>query len=118
LLQGPTRSANKSAKLVGERRISLLYPWRYDKQKSAKTALSSESVQRIEPARLEEIPEAITDVVAELAAAAAILSSIGEVAAGHLAIVRELRGPGGRSWPTRRGHGACKRTDVVLDKVT
>jgi Fic family protein len=38
--------------------------------KSAKTALNIESVQRIEPARLEEIPEAITDVVAELSAAA------------------------------------------------
>src|SRR6266852_4767620 len=43
-------------------------------RKSAKTALSIESVQRIEPARLEEIPEAITDVVAELSAAAAKLS--------------------------------------------
>ena len=43
-------------------------------RKSAKTTLSIESVQRIEPARLEEIPEAITDVVAELSAAAAKLS--------------------------------------------
>src|SRR4029077_3562201 len=42
--------------------------------KSAKTALNIESVQRIEPARLEEIPEAVTDVVAELSAAAAKLS--------------------------------------------
>jgi Fic family protein len=42
--------------------------------KSAKTALNIESVQRIEPARLEEIPETITDVVAELSAAAAKLS--------------------------------------------
>jgi Fic family protein len=39
--------------------------------KSAKNIL--ESVQRIEPARLEEVPEAISDVVAELAAASAKL---------------------------------------------
>ena len=34
-----------------------------------------ENVQRIEPARLEDIPEAISDVVAELAAASAKLES-------------------------------------------
>jgi Fic family protein len=39
--------------------------------KSAKNTL--ESVQRVEPARLEEVPEAISDVVAELAAASAKL---------------------------------------------
>jgi Fic family protein len=39
--------------------------------KPAKSTL--ESVQRIEPARLEEVPEAISDVVAELAAASAKL---------------------------------------------
>jgi Fic family protein len=42
--------------------------------KSAKTNLI-ESVQRIEPARLEEMPEAISDIVAELAAAAAKLGN-------------------------------------------
>jgi Fic family protein len=42
--------------------------------KSARSASNIESVQRIEPARLEEIPEAITDVLAELSAAAAKLS--------------------------------------------
>jgi Fic family protein len=41
-------------------------------RKSAKTDVI-ESVQRIEPARLEEMPEAISDVVAELAAASANL---------------------------------------------
>ncbi len=33
----------------------------------------AESVQRIEPTRLEEVPEAISDVVAELSAASAKL---------------------------------------------
>ena len=42
-------------------------------KQSAKTASSIESVQRIEPARLEEMPEAIANVVAELSAAAAKL---------------------------------------------
>ena len=42
-------------------------------RKSAKKASGSESVQRIEPARLEEVPQAISDVVAELAAASAKL---------------------------------------------
>src|ERR1700686_998667 len=42
-------------------------------EKSAKKASGIESVQRIEPARLEEVPEAISDVVAELAAASAKL---------------------------------------------
>ena len=42
-------------------------------KQSAKTASSIESVQRIEPARLEEVPEAIANVVAELSAAAAKL---------------------------------------------
>ena len=42
--------------------------------KSAKTTSNIESVQRIEPARLEEASEAITDVVAELSAATAKLS--------------------------------------------
>jgi hypothetical protein len=41
-------------------------------EKSAKSEMI-ESVQRIEPARLEEAPEAISDVVAELAAASAKL---------------------------------------------
>jgi hypothetical protein len=40
--------------------------------KSAKNA-PIESVQRIEPARLDEVPAAISDVVAELAAASAKL---------------------------------------------
>src|SRR6266508_4039003 len=41
-------------------------------EKSAKNS-PGESVQRIEPTRLEEVPEAISDVVAELSAASAKL---------------------------------------------
>jgi len=41
-------------------------------EKSAKTSIP-ESVQRIEPARVEDVPEAISDIVAELAAASAKL---------------------------------------------
>jgi Fic family protein len=45
-----------------------------------------ESVQRIEPARLEDVPEAIADVVAELAAASATLgSALNPRTAGNLA---------------------------------
>src|SRR5579862_2925987 len=44
-----------------------------EREKSAKNASRIESVQRIEPARLEEVSEAISDVVAELAAASAKL---------------------------------------------
>ena len=40
---------------------------------SAKSGALIESVQRIEPARLETVPEAVSDIVAELAAAAALL---------------------------------------------
>jgi Fic family protein len=42
-------------------------------KKSAKNASDIESVQRIEPARLEEIPEAVANLVAELSAATAKL---------------------------------------------
>jgi len=45
-----------------------------EENKSAKNAAEIESVQRIEPARVEEVAEIITDVVAELSAAAAKLS--------------------------------------------
>jgi hypothetical protein len=38
---------------------------------SAKNSALIESVQRIEPARLDAVPEAISNIVAELAAAAA-----------------------------------------------
>src|SRR6266851_3840123 len=44
-----------------------------EEKKSAKNAAEIESVQRIEPARVEEVAEIITDVVAELSAAAAKL---------------------------------------------
>src|SRR5258706_201626 len=44
-----------------------------EEKESAKNAAESKSVQRIEPARVEEIAEIITDVVAELSAAAAKL---------------------------------------------
>ncbi len=43
---------------------------------SAKKSSDSESVHRIEPARLEEIPEAISNVVAELSAASAQLGHV------------------------------------------
>ena len=43
-----------------------------DNPESAKER-AIESVQRIEPARLEDVPEALSDVVAELAAASARL---------------------------------------------
>jgi len=49
---------------------------------------SIESVQRIDPARLEDIPEAISDVVAELAAASAKLES-----ALHPRTAANLAGP-------------------------
>src|SRR6267154_3843757 len=45
-----------------------------ENNESAKNAAEIESVQRIEPARVEEVAETITDVVAELSAAAAKLS--------------------------------------------
>src|SRR5258708_16063315 len=44
-----------------------------ENNESAKNAAEIESVQRIEPARVEEVAETITDVVAELSAAAAKL---------------------------------------------
>src|SRR5216683_7913864 len=44
-----------------------------EEKESAKNAAEIESVQRIEPARVEEVAEIITDVVAELSAAAAKL---------------------------------------------
>jgi Fic family protein len=43
------------------------------KQPSAKKTPETESVQRIEPARLEDVPEAVSNVVAELSTAAAKL---------------------------------------------
>jgi Fic family protein len=45
-----------------------------ENNESAKNAAEIESVQRIEPARVEEVAETVTDVVAELSAAAAKLS--------------------------------------------
>jgi len=45
-----------------------------NRSKSAKPTII-ESVQRIEPARLEEAPEAIADAIAELSAASAKLGS-------------------------------------------
>jgi Fic family protein len=54
-------------------------------QKSAKER-TIESVQRIEPARLEDVPEALSDIVAELAAASAGLGhSLHPRTAGNLA---------------------------------
>jgi Fic family protein len=54
-------------------------------RKSAKKPLI-ESVDRIEPARLEEVPEALSDVIAELAAASAKLgSALHPRTAGNLA---------------------------------
>src|SRR5216683_5867891 len=44
-----------------------------EEKESAKNAAEIESVQRIEPARVEEVAETVTDVVAELSAAAAKL---------------------------------------------
>jgi hypothetical protein len=44
-----------------------------DDKEAAKNPAGIESVQRIEPARLEEVGETITDVVAELSAGAAKL---------------------------------------------
>src|SRR5258708_33322824 len=44
-----------------------------ENNESAKNAAEIESVQRIEPARVEEVAVTITDVVAELSAAAAKL---------------------------------------------
>jgi len=42
-------------------------------KEAAKSSSQIESVQRIEPARLEDVPEAILNVVAELSAASAKL---------------------------------------------
>jgi len=45
-----------------------------EEKESAKNAAEIESVQSIEPARVEEVAEIITDVIAELSASAAELS--------------------------------------------
>jgi hypothetical protein len=68
------RSAKRSAKLLGKIQI-LSYTHQVMKE-TAKNVPEIESVQRIEPARLEEVPEAISDAVA-------VVGSIGK--AGSLA---------------------------------
>jgi hypothetical protein len=67
------RSANRSAKLVENLEIFSYIHQVIKMKETAKNVPEIESVQRIEHARLEEVPEAISDAVAELSAASAKL---------------------------------------------
>lgn len=64
------RSANRSASRAGLSALLSLFSIGYDRPKTGQKDVP-ESVQRIEPARLEEVPGAVSDLVAQRAAASA-----------------------------------------------
>jgi hypothetical protein len=67
------RSANRLAKMVENLEIFSYIHQVMKMKETAKNVPEIESVQSIEPARLEEVPEAVSDAVAELSAASAKL---------------------------------------------